>query len=147
MIINKKNKEKVKDIYVHDSILTDFNYNFYMEKLSINLLSTWENESDVELIFKGVIMIYFQNADFWSTMDGNSALDIYIDDDLKYYKKLIEDYKEESKKIVAMPPFKGEDKIELPKKFNDNIMEVGILMDTGGEIRILCNEIIVNEMS
>lgn len=146
MIINKNNEEKVNDIYIHDSILTDFNYNFYMEKLSINLLSTWEEHDDVELIFKGVIMVYFQNADFWSVAYGKSALDIYSDENLTYYKKLVEEYKEKAKDYVYTPS-EAKNNTTLPDKFNDNVMEVGILMDTGGEIRILCKEIIVNEIA
>lgn len=146
MKINKKNEDDIKKVYVHDSILTDFNYNFYMEKLSINLLSTWEEHNDVELIFKGVIMVYFQNADFWSLAYGKSALDIYSDENLTYYKKLVEEYKEKAKDYVYTPS-EAKNNTKLPDKFSDNVMEVGILMDTGGEIRILCNEIIVNEIA
>lgn len=146
MKINKKNEDDIKKVYVHDSILTDFNYNFYMEKLSINLLSTWEEHNDVELIFKGVIMVYFQNADFWSVAYGKSALDIYSDENLTYYKKLVEEYKEKAKDYVYTPS-EAKNNTKLPDKFSDNVMEVGILMDTGGEIRILCNEIIVNEIA
>lgn len=136
MIINKENVNDVDKIYIHDAILTDFNYNFYMEKLSLNLLSTWNETPDFELIFKRVITLYFQNADFWGAEDNPYAHTIYYDEDLTYYNKLIEDYKNQ---------FVNEK--ELPSKFNDDVMEIVIQMISGGEIRILCSEIIVNEYS
>lgn len=147
MKINKKNIEDIKMVYVHDAIMTDFNYNFSMEKLSLNLLSTWKDEgkNDVELIFKKVIMVYFQNADFWGGFGGDEAHAIYCDNDMTYYKKLVEEYKEKSKDYVCTPS-EAKDNTMLPDKFNDSVMEIVIQTHSGGEIRILCSEIIVNEI-
>lgn len=147
MIINKSNEENIKEIFVHDSIMTDFNYNFSLEKLSLNLISTWKDEGvkDVELIFKGVVMVYFQNAGFWGS-GGDEAHAIYIDKDLPYYKKLVEEYNEKSKDYICTPS-EDEDNTKLPDKFNDNVMEIAIQTHSGGEIRVLCNELVVIEIA
>lgn len=145
MIIKKENITDIKDVYIHDFELTDFNFNFYMEKLSINLLSGWPECKDVEIIFKGVILLYFQNVDFRYEEYRKTTHGIYNDDNMTYYKKLIDEFRKNESSVHNSNEVNYNN--DIPKKLNDNVMELIIQLFTGGEIRILCNEIIVNDIS
>lgn len=134
--INTKNKKDLKKIYIHDFVITDFNYNSGMEKLSINLLSSRKELKNIELIFNNLIFLQFQDCDFWLSSYYKCTDSINIDGNFTYYKKLLKEFKSTGNK---------EDNY-YPDKFNKENMEIIITTLTGGEIRIICREIMINEI-
>lgn len=137
MKFNNLNETEVKDLYVHDFILNCINYDCNMEKVSLDLLSTDKNLNNMVIIFKKVIFFSFQDCDFWLESYYKKLSDISVDVNKTYYKKLIDEYNK--------PYNKRSD--YYPSKLCDENIEVVISTLTGGEIRIICSEMIVNELS
>lgn len=142
------NKEKIDSIFVHDAYMLNLIYNNELKKLSIDFISTWEEYSNLELIFNKVFYFDYQNFDLFGACNGtkidcillNEKKDILSDLRNKYERENeIIDEENRDSEIQRM-------KYSLENLDASKLMEIVICSLSGGKLTIICEEIIVNEL-
>lgn len=133
MKINNKNINELKEINIHDFNIINLDYNLLLEKISMNIASNTYEKKDIELIFNNISFFSVQNAYFWEDNNRIDISDIWYSNDKREFKNLVE-------------KFDSQNKNDISSKLKDNFLEIRIQLLNGGEIIIVCEEIIINEI-
>lgn len=135
MVINKENIQDIEDIYIHDFIMIDFNYNNLMGLLDINFLSNRKELMSKKFIFEDVIYVEYDNVNYWSG-DGVPFDCIGYDKDCTKFNTLVKKNSDNRK-----------DDWSIPSKLEGDVLEVSFYNLSGGELRIICRSIIYSEIN
>lgn len=135
MEITRKNISDIKKICIHDSKINDVVYHNDRKELIMKFESTWEDKSDVEIIFSNVIYYVYQNANYWSSGNTAYVYGISYDKENSMYKEMYNDYKKIYRKMN-----------QNTVQYDENVIELFIDTSTGGKLTIVCEKIIVSEM-
>ncbi len=133
MKINNKNINELKEINIHDFNIINLDYNLLLEKISMNIASNTYEKKDIELIFNNISFFSVQNAYFWEDNNRIDISDIWYSNDKREFKNLVEKFDSQNKNYIS-------------SKLKDNFLEIRIQLLNGGEIIIVCEEIIINEI-
>ncbi len=133
MKINNKNINELKEINIHDFNIINLDYNLLLEKISMNIASNTYEKKDIELIFNNISFFSVQNAYFWEDNNRIDISDIWYSNDKREFKNLVEKFDSQNKNYIS-------------SKLKDNFLEICIQLLNGGEIIIVCEEIIINEI-
>lgn len=127
MIIDCKNKESIKDLYIHDSIFDGYCYNYSKRQISLSCENSFLKKR-FDFIFNNVIFSSMQSCSFWH--GGNSILDIYLEENTAQMNQLLEIQNSNQDLYEDSYIDKG-----------INYLSVGIKINSGDMLFIICEKI------
>ena len=95
---NFDNKEKVKDLYIHDSEYVGFSYDYDQRKVFLSCDNAYLKKI-FHLEFNNVILCNMQSCEFWG--GGNSVYAIYLKQPCPPFEEL-EEIQNQHKEFYAM---------------------------------------------
>ena len=77
MKINSINKERIEDIYLHDSVYSGYTYDYSRRQIHLSCRNSWTKKQH-DFLFENVIYCSMQSCSFWH--GGNSMMGISLDE-------------------------------------------------------------------
>ena len=125
--INIENKEDLRDVYIHDTYITNINIDYDNKKIIIDFSES--EKRCYTIIFENIARFELYKLSLWG-ITHNQILDMYLDDyDIKQYINQKGNYKYKTTQNL------------------DNLFTIEILAENGDKISITCERVICIDLS